>query len=187
MMAMFADVIAPLERLFQVLVTASIGGAVVITVIAILCRVTSRLTPRLRCTIWWLAALKLVIALIWVEPVVLRVLPFSDAAVNLPQHRSGKEVGPSAFTRESAIDAGTADVDRLANAASWRAFAAAAWIVGATLGLGVMIFRSPERHGSPPPRVRSSHRSASRSGSYPREWACGALSTSANRAMSAHR
>ena len=141
MMAIFADVIAPLERLYQVLLTASIGGAVVIAVIAILCRVTSRLTPRLRCTIWWLAALKLVIALVWVEPVVLRVLPFSDQPSTSDSTVAGMKSLPPAFTRESAIDAGAANVDQPANVPFWRALAAAAWIVGATFGLGVMIFR----------------------------------------------
>ena len=75
MMAVFADVIAPLERLFQVLLTASIGGAVVITVMAVLSRITSRITPAMQCTLWWLAALKLTVDLVWIEPVVLGVLP----------------------------------------------------------------------------------------------------------------
>jgi len=141
MIAMFADVMAPLERLYQVLLTASIGGAVVIAAIAILSRVTSGLTPRLRCTIWWLAALKLVIALVWVEPVVLRVLPFSDqpAASASGSTVTGMNSGPPAFIRESAIDA--ADAGRPATVASWRALAAAAWIVGAALGLAILIFR----------------------------------------------
>jgi len=141
MIAMFADVMAPLERLYQVLLGASIGGAVVIVAIAIACRVTSRLTPRLRCTIWWLAALKLVIALVWVEPVVLHVLPFSGqpSASASGSIVAGMKSGPPAFTRESAIDA--TDADPPATVASWRALAAAAWIVGAALGLGILIFR----------------------------------------------
>ena len=141
MIAMFADVMAPLERLYQVLLGASIGGAIVIVAIAIACRVTSRLTPRLRCTIWWLAALKLVIALVWVEPVVLHVLPFSGqpSASASGSIVAGMKSGPPAFTRESAIDA--TDADPPATVASWRALAAAAWIVGAALGLGILIFR----------------------------------------------
>ena len=143
MIAMFPDVMAPLERLYQVLLTASIGGAVVIAAIAILCRVTSRVTPRLRCTIWWLAALKLVVALVWVDPVVLRVLPFSDQPAASASGSTVAEMksGPPAFTRESVIDAGASDADRHATVASWRALAAAAWIVGATLGLAILIFR----------------------------------------------
>ncbi len=78
MMAGIADVIAPLERLFEVLLAAAIAGAVVIVATAALCRITSRMTPAMRCALWWLAALKLIVALVWIEPVVLRVLPNDD-------------------------------------------------------------------------------------------------------------
>ena len=83
MMPVMADVIASLEWLFQVLLTGSIAGAGVIVAIAVICRLMP-ITPALRCTLWWLAALKLLIALVWVEPVVLRVLPPDTPSLDHP-------------------------------------------------------------------------------------------------------
>jgi bla regulator protein blaR1 len=143
MMPATADVIAPLERLFQILLTASIAGTVVILAIAALCRFTSRLTPALRCTLWWLAALKLLVALVWVEPVVLRVLPAEDAVWRRGFSPAGQAPpigGAIALTGGAKAPPPQLDDNSSANL-SWRALVAATWIAGAIAGLCVMFLR----------------------------------------------
>ena len=143
MMAGIADVIAPLERLFQVLVTASIAGAVVIIATAALSRITSRITPAMQCTLWWLAALKLTVGLVWIEPVVLGVLPAGDVV----WRRGFSPAGEARLTRDAIELTGGAKAplpqleEKDSANLSWRAIAAAIWISGALAGLGVMFVR----------------------------------------------
>jgi len=137
------DIVAPLERLFSILLTASIAGGVVILATAALCYVMPRLAPATRCTLWWLAAFKLTVALVWIEPVVLRVLPEESFANS---SRAGLQSGQTVIENRSArpqsgqmiaprIDVGGASDN------SWRAAAAALWVVGVVAGLFVMLGR----------------------------------------------
>ncbi|HYU34003.1 MAG TPA: M56 family metallopeptidase [Thermoanaerobaculia bacterium] len=63
-----APVLAALGR-------ASLSGAVAVTVVWLVCRLFPRLPAGLRCGLWWLACLKLLVALVWAGPVALPVLP----------------------------------------------------------------------------------------------------------------
>jgi bla regulator protein BlaR1 len=143
MMPVTADVVAPLERLFQVLVTASIAGAVVIIATAALSRITSRITPAMQCTLWWLAALKLIVGLVWIEPVVLGVLPAEDTM----WRRGFSPAGQARLTRDAIELTGGAEApppqleEKNSANLSWRAIAAAFWIAGAISGLLVMLDR----------------------------------------------
>ena len=141
MMPVTADVIAALERLFQILLAASIAGGAVILATAALCRLTSRIAPATRCTLWWLAALKLVVALVWIEPVVLRVLPGGDSSSVRLQSDDG---GSVRLQSDQTADGGGSvrlQSDQTRNDISWRAVAASIWIAGAIAGLGVMLGR----------------------------------------------
>jgi bla regulator protein blaR1 len=139
MMFMIADVIAPLERLFQVLITASIAGAVVIAAVAAVSRFTS-ITPSLRCTLWWLATLKLLVALVWIEPVVLRILPPSDRLAPVSSKAAAYESSKARLgSSQSTIAIGVPNNVR--RDISWRAVASTVWIAGAIAGVGVMLFR----------------------------------------------
>jgi bla regulator protein blaR1 len=154
MMPVIADVIAPLERLFQILLAASIAGGVVILATAALCRFTSRIAPATRCALWWLAALKLIVALVWIEPVVLRVLPIEDGSTARLQPGSGSvrlQPGSGSVRLQSDSSRGRLQSDQAGNAVrleadqptdlSWRAVAASLWIAGTLAGLGVMFNR----------------------------------------------
>jgi beta-lactamase regulating signal transducer with metallopeptidase domain len=136
MMPVIADVIAPLERLFQILFAASIAGGVVILATAALCRFTSRIAPATRCALWWLAALKLIVALVWIEPVVLRVLPIEDGSTARLQPGSGSV----RLQSDQAGNAARLEAGQPTNL-SWRAVAASLWIAGTLAGLGVMFNR----------------------------------------------
>jgi len=142
MMPVIADVIAPLERLFQILMMGSITGGIVVLVIAALCRFTSRISPAMRCALWWLAALKLIVALVWIEPIVLRVLPpdqFVSAAVPSSVHEVDTDPG-------RAVPPGqTGNADRVPRVdrpdITWESIVAAIWTAGVIIGLCVMLRR----------------------------------------------
>ncbi|HBL30393.1 MAG TPA: hypothetical protein DD490_26460 [Acidobacteria bacterium] len=63
-----------------VLGRASLHGAVAIAAVWLLCRLFPRLPATVRCGLWWLACLKLLVALVWVEPVSLAWLPAPEVA-----------------------------------------------------------------------------------------------------------
>lgn len=63
------------DPVLEALRRASLHGAVAIAAVWIVCRLFPRLPASLRCGLWWLACLKLVVALAWVEPIPLAVLP----------------------------------------------------------------------------------------------------------------
>ena len=100
-----------------------------------LCAMSPRLAPATRCTLWWLAALKLIVALVWIEPVVLRVLANFAKTAARPRLQSGSgEVRPHASAWQSANDRPHRRTSTGAPSPSWRAVAAALWIVGALAG-----------------------------------------------------
>ncbi len=61
---------------------ASLHGAVAIAAVWTVCRLFPRLPASLRCGLWWLACLKLVVALVWVEPIALAVLPAGEVVAS---------------------------------------------------------------------------------------------------------
>jgi bla regulator protein blaR1 len=63
---------------------ASLQGAAVIAAVWLVCRLVPRLPASLRCGLWWLACAKLVLGLVWAEPVRLAVLP-AQAAIHAPR------------------------------------------------------------------------------------------------------
>jgi len=60
--------------LFDGLVRASLHGAVFVLLVWAVCRLLPRLPASMRCTLWWLAALKLLVVFVWVDPLALPVL-----------------------------------------------------------------------------------------------------------------
>lgn len=58
---------------------ASVQGGIFILLIWIACRMFPRIPASVRCTLWWLATLKLVVTLAWIAPVPVRVLPAAPA------------------------------------------------------------------------------------------------------------
>jgi beta-lactamase regulating signal transducer with metallopeptidase domain len=64
-----------MEILLAAIGRASLHGAVAIAAVWTVCRLFPRLPASLRCGLWWLACLKLLVALVWVEPIPLAVLP----------------------------------------------------------------------------------------------------------------
>jgi beta-lactamase regulating signal transducer with metallopeptidase domain len=57
------------------LLRASIDGAIAVALVWLLCRAIPRLTGATRAWLWWLAAAKFVVALVWTAPIPLPLLP----------------------------------------------------------------------------------------------------------------
>ncbi len=132
MMMSMASTLTSLERLFEILLAASIAGIVVPLFVWTVCRFARTLSPSTRCVLWWLAALKLVVALVWIEPIVLRVLPEQPLTPGVVGTSNITEV---AETR-SVLPAHGRDV---MPEASWRAVVAGIWILGVTFAMVAMI------------------------------------------------
>ncbi|HJR61578.1 MAG TPA: M56 family metallopeptidase [Vicinamibacterales bacterium] len=66
--------------MLEILARASVGGAVVVCGVWIVNRALPHLSPSARATLWWCAAAKFVVALAWITPVALPVLPADSAA-----------------------------------------------------------------------------------------------------------
>jgi bla regulator protein BlaR1 len=127
-MMSLASTLASLERLFEILAAASIAGIVVPLVVWTVCRFARTLAPSTRCALWWLAALKLVVALVWIEPIVLRVLPEQRLTPGLTPTSNIAEVAEP----RPVLPVGEQDV---MPEASWRAVAGAVWILGVTIAI----------------------------------------------------
>ncbi len=63
------------QALLRQLVQAALTGTLLVLAVWLLCRLAPRLPAGLRCTLWWLASLKLVLGLAWPAPLVLPLLP----------------------------------------------------------------------------------------------------------------
>jgi beta-lactamase regulating signal transducer with metallopeptidase domain len=78
-MSAFEAAIHLSESVLGALARASLQGALLIMGVWLLCRLMPRLPAAVRCGLWWLACLHLLLALVWTEPVRLPLLP-------APQH-----------------------------------------------------------------------------------------------------
>ena len=64
--------------MLDLLSRAAAGGALFAALVWILIRMVPQLSPATRAVLWWIAAAKFVIALSWITPVPLKVLPAGD-------------------------------------------------------------------------------------------------------------
>ena len=61
--------------MLPLLLRASIDGAIAVALVWLLCRAIPRLTAATRAWLWWLAAAKFIVALVWTAPILLPLLP----------------------------------------------------------------------------------------------------------------
>jgi beta-lactamase regulating signal transducer with metallopeptidase domain len=62
------------------LLEASIGGGIAVAIVWLLCRAVPRLSAATRTWLWWLAAARFIVLLVWTAPIPLPVLPPAEAA-----------------------------------------------------------------------------------------------------------
>src|ERR1700724_153090 len=75
-----ATSLASAPALLRQLAQASLMGTLFVLSVWLLCRLAPRLPAGLRCALWWLACLKLLLGLAWPAPVALPLLPPAAAA-----------------------------------------------------------------------------------------------------------
>jgi beta-lactamase regulating signal transducer with metallopeptidase domain len=128
--------------MFELLVRASISGAVVAGIVWALCRLVPRLSPATRAVLWWCVAAKFLIALVWVTPVPVPVLPATARSASTPS----RDVIPArsaaaAYRDDSSPRPASAphddDLPARSAAAPYRDATVIAWGAGALVALGL--------------------------------------------------
>ena len=89
-----------LEVMFDALAGASIAGAVVALGVWALSAAVGRLPAAVRCTLWWLVSLKLLLGLTSIEPVAVPILPPAMAVTSALQCAGGGDARRDAIRRE---------------------------------------------------------------------------------------
>ena len=85
------------------LARASVIGALFILAVWAVCRLLPRLSSPTRAVLWWLAAVKVLVGLVWIEPFVLPVLPWPAATLRVEDAASGHGgVGATRLLRPAA-------------------------------------------------------------------------------------
>lgn len=116
-----------LDLVFDALLDASMAGAVVALGVCAVVAVLGRLPAAVRCMLWWLVSLKLIVGLVGLAPVELPLLP---PAVASPFAHTTPETGRTVVVGPEAPSGGPAT--------SWRAVLAALWILGVTVATGAL-------------------------------------------------
>lgn len=123
--------------MFPVLVRATVEGAVVVALIWIVSRTLRRLSPATHAILWWCAAVRFLVALIWTVPVTLPVLPATDLVVQqvtAPAER--QTLAPPATAvehqNESGVPAGLSET----------ALLVALWAIGCLVATAIACHRS---------------------------------------------
>ncbi len=117
-----------LEVMFDALAGASIAGAVVAAGVWALSAAIGRLPAAVRCTLWWLVALKLLVGLTSIEPVAVPILPSATAATSALS-------APAAVTR-AATQSAEATISRTL---TWRATLMVIWLGGLVVAAALAI------------------------------------------------
>lgn len=118
-----------LEALFEALADASLAGAVVALGVWALSAAVGRLPAAVRCTLWWLVSLKLLVGLMSIEPVAVPILPPSMGAT------------PALITPAAAMHVATQPAEgAITWTLTWRAALMVVWlggvVIAAALALG---------------------------------------------------
>jgi bla regulator protein BlaR1 len=127
--------------MLDILVRASVEGAMVVGTIWVVCRLLPRLSPATRTALWWCAAAKFVLALVWTVPVHIPILPASVTSVEA-LHVSG--VGARAASAHAVVPQSGTHASGAAASAPPRRWAVAlviAWLAGVVISAGIGIRR----------------------------------------------
>jgi bla regulator protein blaR1 len=112
--------------MMSTLARASIDGAVVVAIVWLVTRIVN-LSPATRTALWWCAAAKFVVALVWIDPILVPILPAIDPAASAT---------PAAVvSRTAATDVASSGVEQPAAASSnsrerWSLALVGFWAIG---------------------------------------------------------
>ena len=121
------------------LLRASSDGALIVAAVWLITRGVRSLSPAARTVLWWIAAAKFIVALVWITPVALPILPAERAAAMAGTTASGegelqRTAGASTVAtgvRSTALATQGAAADLMRTMSiDWRRAAVALWIAG---------------------------------------------------------
>jgi len=142
------------------LVRASVEGAAVVAIVWVLTRWLRRLSPATCTLLWWCAAAKFILALAWMAPVQIPVLP--APVVSVQQAPARVTTAAAGVTGGLTPSGGhTADAVALPPAVSWTMVLVVAWIAGVTLAVGAGVRRWRQvaalvaTSAAPPPAIET--------------------------------
>jgi beta-lactamase regulating signal transducer with metallopeptidase domain len=130
--------------ILEALARASVHGALFIAAVWLVCRLAPRLPASLKCALWWAACLKLLVGLVWIEPVRLPVLPV--AMMNVVGRVEPPPVRPDPTLQATAFDVDSPSpgegVGRVrergpGGEGPWREALAILWLAGLLTHLGL--------------------------------------------------
>jgi beta-lactamase regulating signal transducer with metallopeptidase domain len=120
--------------MLAVLARASLEGAIVAALVWIAIRWLPRLSPATRAALWWCAAAKFLLALVWVTPVDLRVLPppraEAPAALSRPAPVAGTVLEPGTPVQPAPVRSAPLD----GRSVNWPVVLLALWSAGLVAG-----------------------------------------------------
>jgi bla regulator protein blaR1 len=123
--------------MIQTLAYASLDGALIVAAVWLVTRAI-RLSPATRTLLWWCAAAKFLLALVWTTPIELAVLPAAPARTTIVAPSSTSIAMPA---RSSGIEAGLSQGDLVRDSLrEWASFATLAWTGGVCL-VGLVALR----------------------------------------------
>ena len=114
-----------LDAIFDVLLETSIAGGIVALATWTFSSALARLSAVVRCTLWWLVSLKLLVGLLAIDPLPIPVLPAADA--------------PMVVERTDPASAAVAGVEAAAPVGSfpWRPVLVSLWVAG--IGVAALV------------------------------------------------
>jgi beta-lactamase regulating signal transducer with metallopeptidase domain len=121
--------------MLSLLLRASIEGAVLAAGVWLVCRALPRMSPGVRAFLWWCVAAKFVVALVWLRPVGVPVLP--RASADAPGITAEATAAPPQAARAEtrlALPAPGSDAPRI----PWPAILVGVW----ALGVGISLLRT---------------------------------------------
>ncbi len=122
--------------MLDILLRASLEGALLVAVVWLVVRALPGLSPSARAALWWCAAAKFVIALIWTVPIEIAVLPAQPAAPSVGVTRAS---GIGTIVASS-IE-GAAPETAAAPGIDWLALVFAVWCAGLVAAFALLVRR----------------------------------------------
>lgn len=131
------------DTLLPRLAAASLQSLLLVAAVWALCRYLPRLSAAARCRLWWLAALQLLVGVLWPTPLVLPLLPdaFGGLIAEAPPALTSSSALPMsarlpfAIAGIDAAAASPADAALLEFWPSWPSLLAGVWLLGLSLVL----------------------------------------------------
>lgn len=128
------------------LMQASIGGAIAVTLVWLTCRAVPTLSAATRAWLWWCVSAKFVVALVWVSPIAIAILPASAQRVVVAPSTNpvaSLTASPSLVSPEQTSSSALSDVGRM----SWlEPIVLAIWAIGVTIAALVALRRWRRAH-----------------------------------------